>query len=73
MLCSNISNATTFKFVDERGIVRGYVTESSSGIQTLKDSSGNTIGYYYPNTNKTTDQYGTVIGYGNWLGYLLKK
>lgn len=43
----------------------------NNGNQEILDPSGKVKGVYDPNTNKTKDPYGRVLGSGNLLSSLL--
>ena len=46
-------------------------SSSNSGVVTARDRFGIVVGRFDPNSNRTTDRHGRVIGHGNLLASLV--
>lgn len=55
---------------DSRGSIIGRI-QSQGGKFVLKDARGSIKGYYEPNSNKTKNAQGSIVGTGNLLTTLL--
>ena len=56
---------------DFYGKVLGKIEIYSNGDQIGYDYYGQIVGYYYQETNTTTDFKGTIVSYGNTLSSLI--
>lgn len=56
---------------DARGLTLGRITTDASGRQRATNAQGITVGYYDPETDKTTDARGIKIAQGNILAALI--
>lgn len=55
---------------NSRGSIVGRI-QSQGGKLVLKDARGSIKGYYEPNSNKTKNAQGSIVGTGNMLSTLL--
>ena len=55
------------RFYDTNMKIVGYILSGAANRQTAYDSDFQTLGYYYPHSDKTYDKNMTLIGRGNQL------
>lgn len=55
---------------DKFGRVAGYIHEIA-GEEVLLDKFGRRLGRYSKARDVTYDKYGRIVGFGDWLSYLL--
>jgi len=55
---------------NSRGTIVGRI-QSQGGKLVLKDARGSIKGFYEPNSNKTKNAQGSIVGTGNMLSTLL--
>lgn len=61
-----------------RTVIRGQIGETKGYIDNsghrliIRDSSGNMLGWYDKNMNRTFNKSGTCVGHGNILSFLLQ-
>lgn len=58
---------------DAKGMVIGRIATAADGVQTLRDAAGLPQGTYDPQSNKTRDARGAVVGDGNLLAALVAR
>lgn len=51
----------------------GYIDTRSDGIQYLRGTNNQPLGYYNPKTNQTHDNNNRLVGHGNVLTALLNR
>ena len=59
--------ATSETIRDINGHLLGTIVTEPSGRQVARNKAGLTLGYYYPNSNKTKDKYEQTVSSGNTL------
>jgi len=57
---------------DRFGRIVGYIHEVA-GEQVLFDKNGRRLGRYSKERDATYDKFGRIVGFGNWLSYILGK
>ena len=56
-----------------QGLTLGRISTDASGRQKAVNARGLTVGYYDPETNRTTDARGLKVAEGNVLAALIMK
>lgn len=56
---------------DHDGNIIGKITTNPNGSQVIRNHNGDIKGVHNPVTNRTSDEFGNTVGYGNILTTLI--